>query len=157
GLLATVFEDDLLELVDDGLLAGVSFGRGSSNGHGVVCCLRLLQIIQNLRHVPFGESVEHVADGTQDFDIFARNAVALEFSNDGFELVPDAFGGGLDLLLFAEVLLEKLACLPRIQVRGTNCKRAFGHKNADAQDQCEATVHGKGLRDYSGQPRMDTN
>ncbi|MDB6032286.1 MAG: hypothetical protein JWM16_2624, partial [Verrucomicrobiales bacterium] len=45
------------------------------------------------------------ADRAEDFDIFAGNAVSLEFSDNGFELVAHALGGGAELLLL-ELLLE---------------------------------------------------
>ena len=100
-----IFENELLELDDDGFLAGEGFGgvfcRSVIVGGGAC----LLEEPDDLLHVLLSEPVENRADGAEDFDVFALDAVAVELGDDGFELVADAFGGGFKLLLF-EFLLE---------------------------------------------------
>ena len=48
----------------------------------------------------------------QDLDVLAGDAVAIELGDDGFELVSDPFGGGLELLLLLLLLLLRLLLLP---------------------------------------------
>jgi hypothetical protein len=98
-LLPLILEDELLKLDDDGLLSGISFGGLFRRRRGVGGGARLLEEADDLLHVLFAEPIDHGANGTQNLDVFARDAIAVELRDDRFKLIADLLGRGFDLLL----------------------------------------------------------
>ena len=69
----------------------------------------MLEVIEHPGHILFRQLVEHAANGAEDFHVLAGNAVPVEVGDDGLQLVADALGGGLELLLLEELLLKEAA------------------------------------------------
>ena len=144
-----VFEHKLLELDDDGLLAGVGFGGLAVDGIGIGGGAGLLEEGDNLFHVLFCEMPEDAANGAQHLHVFAADAITVEFGDNAFELFADALGGGLDLLLF-EFLLEKGVGAGGFRRGGGREAKADKNAQQAGETKFHKAAHGREPRCISG-------
>ena len=109
GELATVLEQDLAELDDDRLLAGVGsddFGIGGGRGvrRGGAC---VPEQLHDFRHLFGRELAEHRLDPGEDVHVLAGDAVALELRDQGGQQLAGPLGRLADMLLLGLLPLER--------------------------------------------------